>query len=242
MQEFEARLLEVIPHSHCDVCAKALSYRFENPIELQYKAGQFFVIDIPVDGEKYRHHFSFSSSPTEKGYLEFTTKMSDSDFKKALQKLNPGDNVYLKGPFGKFTLDEGIKKIAMLAGGIGITPFRSIIKDSVDKNRALNFILLYGNHREEDIIFREEFDEIQSSIHNLKVVHILLEPSESWNGYTGFIDSKIIQTEIPDYNERHFYVCGPPKMIEVMEKILQELNIPKDQIKTEAFTGYLGST
>ncbi len=130
----------------------------------------------------------------------------------------------------------------MLAGGIGITPFRSIIKDSVDKKRALNFILLYGNHREEDIIFKDEFDYIQSSIHNLKVVHVLLESPESWSGNTGFIDSKIIQTEIPDHNERQFFVCGPPQMIEIMEKILQELNIPKEQIKTEAFTGYLGST
>ncbi|MFQ6123621.1 MAG: FAD-dependent oxidoreductase [Candidatus Heimdallarchaeota archaeon] len=242
MQEFTTRLLEVIPRTHCDVCAKAISFRFEDPIELQYKAGQFFVIDIPVNREKYRHHFSFSSSPTEKGYLEFTTKMSDSNFKKALRELNPGDIVNLKGPFGNFTLTEGIKKIAMLAGGIGITPFRSIIKDSIDKNQALNFILLYGNHREEDIIFKEEFDKIQSSFRNLKVVHILLEPPEAWNGYTGFINSKIIQTEIPDLTERHFYVCGPPQMIEDMKKILHELSIPNEQIKTEAFTGYLGST
>ena len=242
MQEFEVRLLEVIPQTYCEICGTASSYRFEDPKGLPYKAGQFFVIDITdSQGEKLRHHFSFSSSPTEKGYLEFTTKHSDSDFKKALRKLKVGDVVLIKGPYGKFILEKGIEKIAMLAGGIGITPFRSICKYLIDKKYAVNIILLYGNHREEDILFKNEFDEMQSLNRNLKVVHTLLEQPKSWKGDTGFIDSSLVQTEIPDYNERHFYICGPPQMIEAMEKILSELNVPKTQIKKEVFTGYFGS-
>jgi len=214
------------------------SFRFEAPVDLEYQAGQFFIIDITNEAETYRHHFSFSSSPTERGYFEFTTRLRDSEFKMALRKLKVGDVVRIRAPSGKFILESGVKKVAMLSGGIGIAPLRSICKACNDRKQEIDIILLYGNHREDDILFKEDFSEMQALHPKLKIIYILEDPTDSWVGYTGFIDLKMIQKEIPDYLERDFYVCGPPPMTLAMEKILSELKVPEVQIKKEIFTGY----
>jgi ferredoxin-NADP reductase len=106
------------------------SFRFESTPEevVQYDAGQYFVVNIDVEGNKYTHHFSFSTSPTEtaeNGYIEFTTKLRNTDYKKALVKLTEGDPALLNAPFGTFTV-ENVQKIGILTGGIGITAPRSI--------------------------------------------------------------------------------------------------------------------
>ena len=119
-----------------------------------------------------------------------------------------------------------------------MTAIRSICKYFTDKRLAANIALLYGNHREEDILFRDDFEEMQSLNRNLKVVHTISEPTPLWKGYRGRIDSNMIKKEIPDYIERTFYLSGPGGMISAMEKVLLELNVPKKQIKKEIFPGY----
>jgi ferredoxin-NADP reductase len=97
---------------------------------------------------------------------------------------------------------------------------------------------LYGNRAEEDIVFRDEFEDMQKLNSNFRVAFTIDEANDRWAGYTGKIDSDMIRKEIPDYVETMFYTCGPLAMVEAMEKLLKELGVPEKQIKTERFTGF----
>src|SRR3990170_3557775 len=126
--KFETNVKEIIPRT-----SNVTSFRFPRPAELEYTAGQFLFITIKPTAEELIKHFSFSSSPTEKEHIEFTKKYTDSEFSAALKALKLGDWARIEAPFGGFTFEGEHPKIAMLAGGIGITPLVSICKYCSDK-------------------------------------------------------------------------------------------------------------
>ncbi|NQT22039.1 MAG: FAD-dependent oxidoreductase, partial [Candidatus Omnitrophica bacterium] len=175
-------------------------------------------------------------------YVEFTKKLTESDYSKALNKLKPGDWVRLKMPNGAFTFEGEHKKIALLTGGIGITPFRSICKFAKDRNLPADIVLLYGSDTEEDIIFREDFDRMAKEYNNLRVIYTLTSPAvdgSTWKGKTGLIDGKMIKEEIPDFGERIFYYCGSPKIVQYLDHVLKaELSVPDSRLMKENFPGY----
>lgn len=218
------------------------SFRFKVGEEINFKPGEFFFVGIKIGGEERTKHFSFSNSPTEKGYVEFTKRITDSNFSEALDSLKIGDWAKLKFPYGSFTFGGEHQKIAFLSGGIGITPIRSICKFCTDKKVSSDIILLYSNNREDDIIFKDDMDNMQAANSNIRIVYTLTASDvdkNRWQGRTGRIDEKMIKEEIPDYRERIFYICGPPRMVDGLAAILKErLNIGEDKIKVENFTGY----
>jgi ferredoxin-NADP reductase len=128
--------------------------------------------------------------------------------------------------------------MGMLSGGIGITPLRSICKYCTDLQLENNILLLYGNNAIEDIAYKQELDQMQEKNSNLKVVYTLNKAPSNCKGYTGYIDAEMIRKEVPDYKSSVFYACGPPAMVKAMKRLLQGLNIPPEQIKTENFSGY----
>jgi glycine betaine catabolism B len=231
--KFETYLKEIIPRTY-----NVTSFRFPRPTELNYKAGQFFFITLKKEGEEMKKHFSFSSSPTEKTHIEFTKKLSDSDFSNGLKALKEGDWARIDAPYGKFTFEGEHQKIGLRAGGIGITPFKSICQYCTDMHLDTKITLLYGNRTENDIAFRKELETLQRNNKNLKVVFTLNEADSNWKGSTGLINVDMIKKEIPDYEETKFYTCGPPRMVEIMEKLVAQLGLPKTQLKREYFTGY----
>jgi len=231
--KFETYVKEIIPRTY-----NVTSFRFPRPAELNYKAGQFFFVTLKTDGKELSKHFSFSSSPTEKTHIEFTKKLSDSDFSTALKALKEGDWARIDAPYGKFTFEGEHEKIGLLAGGIGITPFKSICRYCTDMSLDTKVTLLYGNRTEKDIAFRKELETLQRQNKNLKAVFTLNETDSEWKGTTGLITAEMIKKEIPDYKETMFYTCGPPKMVEIMEKLVEQLGVPKKQLKREYFTGY----
>lgn len=215
------------------------SFRFPRPAELDYKAGQFLFITLKgADGKELSKHFSFSSSPTEKTHIEFTKKLSDSDFSAALKGLKKGDWARIDAPYGKFTFEGEHKKIGLLGGGIGITPFIGICKYCTDMRLDTKITLLYGNRTESDIAFRKELEAMQKQNENMKVVFTLNEADSGWKGATGFITADMIKKEVPDYEETVFYTCGPPPMVDIMGKLIEQLGLPKTQLNKEYFTGY----
>jgi ferredoxin-NADP reductase len=224
---------EIIPRTY-----NVTSFRFPRPAELDYKAGQFLFVTFKADGKELSKHFSFSSSPTEKTQIEFTKKLSDSDFSAVLRGLKKGDWARIDAPYGKFTFEGEYKKIGLLGGGIGITPFMGICKYCTDMRLDTKVTLLYGNRTESDIVFKKELEALQEQNKNLKVVFTLNEADRRWKGATGFITADMIQKKIPDYKDTVFYTCGPPAMVEVMEKLVEQLGLPKMQLKREYFTGY----
>ena len=237
MVQFETEFLDVIQRAH-DV----KSFRFKIKDRVDFKPGQFFFVGIKINNDESTKHFSFSNSPTETGYIEFTKRITSSEFSKALSVIEPGNWAKIKMPYGSFTFEGEYEKIAFLSGGIGITPIRSICAFVRDKNIPADIVLLYGNNREEDIVFREDFDDFTRTSKNIKVVYTLTAPDmdkNTWRGRTGYISPNMIREEIPDYQERVFYLCGPPRMVDSLINILKkDLGIKDDKIKTENFTGY----
>jgi glycine betaine catabolism B len=229
MTEYYATLIKTI-----EVVPGVKSFRFARAPDFSFSAGQYAMMNISDDSFRF---FSISNSPTEPDYLEFTMRMSGSDYKNALNSLKPGDKVKIKGPFGQFTYRPEYKKNVFLSGGIGITPIRSIMKYVCDEKIATDMILLYGNRNEEGIAFKKDLDDIAVE-NKIKVVHVLSEAGPSWTGYRGYITKEIIAKEVPDYTERTFYICGPPGMVSSLTKTLDELKIDKTKIILENFAGY----
>lgn len=237
MIEFETELLDIIQRT-----PNVKSFRFKIKQDLDFKPGQFFFVGIDISGKERTKHFSFSNSPTEKGYAEFTKRITASPFSQGLDSLRIGEKARLKMPYGSFTFTGEYEKIAFLSGGIGITPIRSICKFVADKGLPTDIVLLYGNNTEKDIIFRKDLDDLQAANKNMRIVYTLTSPDadrKSWSGRTGLIDDKMVKEEIVDYKERLFYICGPPLMVENLTDILKaKLNLEEGRIKLENFTGY----
>jgi ferredoxin-NADP reductase len=232
--KFETYVKEIISRTY-----NVTSFRFPRPETLSYKPGQFMFVTIKAEsGKELSKHFSISSSPTEKTHLEFTKKLTESEFSTALKALKKGDWARIDAPYGKFTFEGEHEKIGLLAGGIGITPLMSICKYCTDKRLNTKITLLYGNRTENDIAFRRELETMREQNANLKVVFILNEASNEWKSATGIIDAEMVKKEIPDYEETVFYACGPPAMVETMGKLVEQLGLPKTQLNREYFAGY----
>ena len=230
---FETKISEIISRT-----ADVNSYRFPRPAELNFKPGQFFFITIKQGEKELTHHFSFSSSPTENEHFEFTKKLTDHEYSLALKASKVGDWAKIDAPYGQFTFEGEHPKIALLAGGIGITPFISICKNATDMQLNSKITLFYGCRTEVDIAFHNELESMQQKNKNLRVHLIVTQAGPEWKGATGIITAEMIRQELPDYNENVFYTCGPPPMVKAMETIIESLGLTKEQMKQEYFTGY----
>lgn len=222
--------------------AKTFKFGLNNQ-DFTHQAGQYLTIDLPVDDPRgKRRPFTISSSPTEKEFVTITTRPGPSPFKQALNSLEKGSKVTSKAPFGNFSLpNETLKPVVLLAGGIGITPFRSMIKFACDTKFSLPITLLYSNRTPDDIPFKIEFDNLCHLNHYFKPIYTITEPKNStvkWRGPLGFIDEKMIRENAPDLENPIFYVCGPPGMVEAMLEHLKKMAIPDDRVRFEKFSGY----
>ncbi len=242
MWQFDTEVAEVVRRT-----PQIKSFRF--PIRakgVRYRSGQFFFITIMVDGREAIHHFSFSTSPTDSGYIEFTKRITGSDFSRALDRLVPGDWARLHGPEGGFTLPRKPRRLAFLSGGIGITPLRSMLRYVVARELPFDIVLVYGNSTVADIAFRDELDELATpqpgsrSQTRLRLEYVLSgeEVPADWAGKWGRITQELVREVIPDYRERLFYVSGPPRMVVALETQLAELGVSPAQVKRDSFTGY----
>nr|WP_091708662.1 FAD-binding oxidoreductase [Methanolobus vulcani] len=231
--EFEEPVTEIIRRAY-----NVKSFRFKRPEDFDYKAGQYVIIKL-TDGEKKKGKpFTLSSSPTEKDHIEFTKKLTGHEFSNILDSMVPGDKATVKGPFGKLTFEGEHAKIALLSGGIGITPMISICKYCTDMKLDTDIMLICSDKTEEDMIFKEELEEMEKQNPNLKVFHTLTRASENWTGCRERICENLILRELPDYSERTFYVCGPPPMVDAMVELLQSMRIPDSEINKESLIGY----
>ncbi|MDP8247797.1 MAG: FAD-dependent oxidoreductase [Candidatus Tritonobacter lacicola] len=235
-KKIDTSFFEAIDRTH-----NVKSFRFDDLGGIDFRPGQFFQLFLDWEGQELSHYFSFSNSPTERGYLEFTKKLSDSSFSQALQALQPGDPVRIKLPMGQFIFEGQYPKVVFLSGGIGITPIRSICKFLTDTSSSAEAIILYSARTKQDIVFHEDFVEMQKQNEHLSVIYSITdqEPSPEWDGRTGRINSEMMKEEIPDFSGRVFYVCGPPGMVEALTSMLKnELGLPPEKVIFENFTGY----
>lgn len=231
--KFETKIQEIIPRT-----ADITSFRFPRPADFTYKPGQFFFVALKNGDKELNKHFSFSSSPTDVGFIEFTKRITDHEYSMALKAAKVGDWARIDGPYGTFTFEGEYPKIALLAGGIGVTPFMSICKNATDKYLQSQITLFLGCRTPDDIPFRHELDAMQQTNSNLKLHLVVNQPSPDWKGAVGIITAEMIQKELPDYKDNIFYCCGPPGMVTAMQKLIESIGLPKAQLKLEYFTGY----
>jgi glycine betaine catabolism B len=253
----EFTLLEKHEYRNTDT----MSFKFGNHHNISqnvfnYIAGQFAIFDI---GEVYNdpegpvRDFSIASSPTEEEIM-ISTRIRDTPYKKRLSSLEIGAKVKVSKPLGKFVLhDDNSKPAVLLSGGIGVTPFRSMIKYATDKQLPMSMVMFDSNKNISNILYKEEFDECLDKNQNLKIVYTITQKEDDrqatsaigvnkeWRGEIGRIDEMMITKYLNDNEIMNsiFYICGPPGMVDAMKKMLQErLLIPKDRIRIEEFTGY----
>lgn len=236
MREIRVKLIERIKRA-----PGVESFRFALKERLDFIAGQFLQVifnEVNKDNKELNKYLSFSSSPT-KEYIEFTKRLSDSEFSQRLKNLKAGDEVLIKAPLGNCVFKEEYKKIGFLIGGIGITPVISIIEYIVDKKLDTDVVLLYSNRIEEDIAFRKELDYWQSMNKNIKVIYTVTECEPKGSSCVfGRIDKNLFIRETDDYEKRVIFIFGPPKMVEAMKSICLDTGCKGENIKTESFFGY----
>ena len=214
------------------------SFRFPRPSDFVFKPGQFMFVTIKDGQDEIKKHFSISSSPSENEYLEITKKLTGNRFSNALNSIKLGSWARIEGPYGAFFFEGEYEKIGMLTGGIGITPIMSICRYCADMKAKTDMVLLYSNHTAKDIAFRSELEELKAQNKGFKLVLSMTDSDPSWNGSTGRIDSGMIKKEIPDFEERMFFISGPTVMVLDLRGILEGMGIQKGQIKQDLFTGF----
>lgn len=231
--KFESKILKIIQRT--DVVK---SFIFKRPDEFNFKAGQYILVTLNIDGVPITKPLTISSSPTQYDFLEFTKKLTGHPYSNVLNAMKIDNIIEISGPFGNFVFEEEYPKIALLCGGIGVTPMVSICKYCTDLELNTNIKLIYSNKTEHDIAFMSDLNNMEYINSNLNILYTLTRADDNWIGCRERICENLILKEVPDYKERYFYICGPPSMIKSVEELLLMMNIPKDKIKKESLIGY----
>ncbi len=216
---------------------------FKPDEKLNFKPGQYleWTLSHPhPDSRGNRRYFTIASSPTERDVrMGVRFNPNSSSFKKALGAMKKGDVIVASQLSGDFTLPrDGSKKLVLVAGGIGITPIRSMIRYLVDMNERRPITLLYSAKTADDLAYRDVFDEAERSL-GMKVVYTLTgEAPAGWQGERGRIDGEMIRRHIPDYQERLFYISGTHAMVGHVKKVLHDMGVEKKNVKTDFFPGF----
>ncbi|MGE0758230.1 MAG: FAD-dependent oxidoreductase [Pirellulaceae bacterium] len=230
---------------------RTLEFGFDKPKDMIFKAGQFMdltLIEPPeTDAEGNTRGFSISSAPDDPE-LAFATRLRDTAFKRVLQQMPLGTNVRIEGPFGNLTLHNDSSRLAiLLAGGIGITPFRSIVRRAAHERLPHRILLFYANRRPEDAAFLDEFRDLAEKNPNFRFIPTMTNMSQShlpWKGETGYVTHELIARHLHSIiseNERLHaihYIAGPPGMVAGLHAMLNRAGIDDDDIRSEEFAGY----
>lgn len=227
------------------VAEGTLAFHLERPRGFEFRAGQSIdltLIDPPEsDPEGNSRAFSIASAPYEDELL-VATRMRDTAFKHILQALPIGSSVKVDGPFGYFTLHRSPTRPAVfLAGGIGITPFLSMVRQAAHDQLPQELYLFYGNRRPEDAAFLEALAQLTKTnprFHFIPTMSQMEKSHRDWPAEIGFINREMLARYVPVLEEPVYYVAGPPAMVAAMRRMLTAAGIDEDNIRTEEFSGY----
>lgn len=203
---------------------------------LRFVPGQFAWLMVDRSPFAVREHpFSFSSSAEQAGSYEFTIKEL-GDFTRTVGQIEPGTRAYLDGPFGAFSSErQQGPGYVMIAGGVGIAPMISMLRTLADQGDRRPVTLLYGSPSWDQVIYQDELERLGGSL-DLTVVHVLDVPHEGWVGESGMITGDVIGRHLPERFERYrFFVCGPNKMMDSVEKALSDRQVPAEHVNLERF-------
>ncbi len=209
--------------------------------DFDFFPGQYIMLKVPYPptGEELRRAYSIASSPLTKDELAITVKRMEGGKASVIltTQVKEGDTFLIKGPYGKFFWTEEMgKDIVLLGAGSGVVPLMCILRYIRDKGlRDVNATLLVSYTYYEEIIYREELQQL-NELPNIKVVVTLTrEQEERWKGRRGRINASMIREEVGDLSGKLFYLCGPPKFVDDMKTLLLGEGVPKENIKTEKY-------
>ncbi len=222
-----------------------MAYRFERPEGFVFAAGQSIdvtLIDPPeTDGEGNQRTFTLASAPYEPD-LMVVTRQRDTAFKRVFKNMKPGAQIRFDGPFGSMTLHRKTARPAVfLAGGIGITPFRSILFQAIRDNTGHRMYLFYSNRLPADAAFLDELQALareQPGFNLVATMTGLDKSKESWSGERGHIDPAMLKRYVPDLTVPIYYIAGPPAMVGAMKEVLSQAGADGDDVRSEDFAGY----
>ena len=213
--------------------------------QMVYRSGQYMEWTLAhkdSDSRGIRRYFTLASSPTERE-LRLGVKFYNegSSFKRKLLSMKEGESIVASGLAGDFVLPKNKnKKLVFMAGGIGVTPFRSQIQYLIHKNEPRTITFLYVNKTADDVVYKEIFDKAEQTL-GIKTTYALTSPDANLLKLPNSvrkIDTEVVAEQVPDYKERIFYLSGPRSMVKSFEKLLQSMGVKKSRIKTDFFPGF----
>lgn len=231
--------------SRHEVAERTTAFRFEKPANWTFKAGQCLdmtLLDPPeTDAEGNTRAFSIASAPHEET-LMVATRMRDTAFKRVLGAMPIGSAVKIEGPSGNLTLHNNVARTAVLvAGGIGITPFRSIVTRAAKEKLPHRIVLFYSNRRPEDAPFLDELQALEKENPNYRLVACMTDMAnshQSWHGEVGPIAREMLLKYTSDAVSPLYYLAGPPEMVKGLHTVINEAGVDDDDIRAEDFFGY----
>jgi ferredoxin-NADP reductase len=228
-----------------EVAEKTAAFSFELSEPLGFVPGQTCDITLPrpkyQDAQGSSRTFSIASSPGDMPGILVATRMTGSAFKRSLFEAEPGEEVDVDGPYGSFTLHRNPQRPAVfLAGGIGITPFRSIIKDALERQLAHELTLFYSNHTSRDAAFAQELRTWAEASERFRLIATLTRPDASQpHGFTaGRFNGGSLTPHLVDRLNAVYYIAGPGGFVKGMLRVLDEIGVDPDEIRSEEFPGY----
>ncbi len=211
--------------------------------EVDYRPGQYFWVELPnrgYDDEKgLRRHISIVTSPTERGVLGLATRIRDSAFKRTLAELQVGDEVEVEEPKGSFLLPEDTtRRYVFIAGGIGITVFRSMLRYIADTGQPYRVTLVYSNRNRASAAFLDELEELGGRIPGLEIVYVFTD-EPGWEGESRHIDADVLREHLSEPLDAYSYlVAGPPGMAEDVGEKVRAAGVPEEHVVVGKFSGY----
>jgi ferredoxin-NADP reductase len=223
------------------VAEGTVAFHFEKPAGFSYEAGQnaFFTLLEPpeTDAAGPSRPFTLASAPHEPE-LMIATRMRDSAFKRALKAGAPGLRLQMDGPAGLMVLEKDASRpVVFLAGGIGITPFLSMVRDAAHRGLRHRIWLFYSNRRPEEAPFLDELAALAARHGTFHLV-ATMTASPSWSGERRRIGRELLEAHLPDLRAPLYYFAGPPGMAMAMQAMLNEIGIAEQDVRSEEFYGY----
>ncbi len=227
------------------VAERTMAFQFEKPPHFSFRPGQWIDITLlhpsEADAKGNVRGFSIVSAPYE-DMLMIATRMRDTAFKRELARMPLGTEVQIEGPGGSLALHNNSARAAVfLAGGIGITPIRSILLRAAKEKLPHRIFLFYSNHRPEDSPFLDELMALQRENLNFTLIATMTRMNESsrpWTGARGRIDQEMLSRYVSAEKSPIYYVVGPPGMVNATRDLLVQTGVDEDDIRTEDFSGY----
>lgn len=224
------------------VATNTIELKFEKPEGFNFIAGQYggFTLVNPEhkDDQGINRRFSLLSTPDDHE-IAIVTRIQSSAYKRNLETMPIGSEIKFVGPSGAFVLHEDHSIPAILiAGGIGVAPFYSMIKHALAHIPKQDILLLYGNTALTDSAYFEELQQLANDHKQFNMIATLTEPGDDWQGETGYITDEMILKNVADIDHAIFYICGSLAMVTTLQGTLMDLDIPDERIKVEDFPGY----